>query len=329
MSQAAFARAVGRRIAGGRKSVPTSAFIRQPIMLLAIALLTGWARPSAPNSQEKPTPLSLAPGVKIERDIVYRSVGGVDLKLDVYLPPGKAPRPGAVYIHGGGWHGGDKRTGPDILDLPEVVARGYAVAAINYRHAPRYVFPAQIEDVRTAVRFVRAHAGEYGIDPGRIGVWGMSAGGHLASLLALSPAAAWPGDASENRDQSVAVQAVGDLCGPADLTAGDFTTRTSEIIHRVFGGNPDGLRSGSPTTYVTKNAPPFLIVHGDRDETMPLSQSQGFSQKLKAVGAPAELIVVKNATHVFEPSGGVMSPTRPEISRAVADFFDRHLKGKR
>jgi len=290
------------------------------ILVLTCSILVG--------QKEPPTPLALAPGVRIERDVVYRRVGGADLKLDLYLPPGEGLRPAALYIHGGGWHGGDKMTGPDILDLPAVVARGYVVAAINYRHAPRHTFPAQIEDARAAFSFLRARAADYRIDPERIGAWGMSAGGHLASLLALAPPGAWLGDAPGSPGRTIRVRAVVDMCGPADLAADDLTPRTAEIIGRVFGGYPDGLRLGSLVTHVTKDAPPFLIIHGDRDQTVPLSQSENFYRRLKAAGVEAKMITVRHATHVFEPSGGAMSPARAEISKAVADFFDRHLKGR-
>ncbi|MGE0133022.1 MAG: alpha/beta hydrolase fold domain-containing protein [Blastocatellales bacterium] len=297
-------------------------------LLITGSRMIGKVPATASMSRQKAFDIQIPVGAKVERDIPYRMIDGMSLKLDLYLPAhrGNQPRPLAVYIHGGGWHGGDKADGIDMFELPEMVARGYIVASVNYRHAPKYKFPTQIEDVRCAIRFLRAQAKDYRIDPRRVGVWGASAGGHLAALLGLTDGPASGGERLEYASESSRTQAVVDLYGPADLTARDFPQKTADILHRVFGKEREQLERGSPVSYVTKHAPPFLILHGDKDVSVPPSQSEELFRRLKAAGANVQFIKVKNAGHIFTPSGGEISPSRSEITRLVADFFDRTLK---
>jgi len=261
------------------------------------------------------------------RDVTYYTMDGVDLKMDVYLPysVGDAHRPLIVCVHGGGWIMGDKKEDAGISDVPELLSRGYVVASINYRLAPRGKFPAQIEDVKCAVRSLRANAATYHIDTDNIGALGSSAGGHLVSLLGVTNRSIGF-DTGQYLEESSRVQAVVDYFGPSDLTATDFVTGRCLALTPMFGlGNV--FKWASPVTYVSRDAPPFLIVHGDRDSVVPLSQSQRLYDSLTAAGVPATLVVVKNAAHDFVPIGGPINPTREEITRATADFFDKHLRG--
>ena len=257
------------------------------------------------------------------RDLTYADVGGKPLTLDLYLPPGPAPRPLVVWVHGGAWYEGSKE---HCLAAP-LADQGYAVASINYRLSQEAIFPAQIHDCKGAVRWLRAHAGEYGLDAGRVGAWGDSAGGHLVALLGTSgDSAELEGSVGGHLDQSSRVQAVCDWFGPTDML--QMSGRPSEIDHdapdsaeaRLFGGplheNPELVRLANPITYVTADTPPFLIVHGDRDPIVPLHQSELLAEALRAAGAPVTFLTVAGAGHGFDD---------PLYRRKAAEFFHATL----
>ena len=284
---------------------------------------------AATNAKRTPRDITSAPPVNatVQRDIPYATVDGVTLTLDLYSPKanGAAPRPLVVYVHGGGWRGGAKTTGSYIVDVTaDLVSRGYVMAAIDYRLAPAAKWPAFIYDVKTAIRFLRAHAAEYRLDPHRIGAWGGSAGGHLVSLLGTADASAGLEDAAGAPKTSSRVQAVVDLFGPADLVrmdrGGDGGARRAD----AFGTEPDVLRRASPITYVSKDDPPFLILQGDADRLVPVEQSRHFYEALRAAGVPATLIIVKGGAHGLNNPG--IAPTKPELVKTIGDFFDRHLR---
>lgn len=265
----------------------------------------------------------------VQRDITYSTIGDVPLKMDVYCCQDRnVPGPAVVYIHGGGWYSGDKARGAGQWDIPELVAHGYLVASVNYRLAPRYKFPSQIEDVKCAIRFLRANADAYGIDPRRIGVFGDSAGGHLAALAGVTDSTSGFGVWGGYHEQSDRVQAVVDMCGPSDLTL-IYQQNNSMHIEHVFGtADPSSpiIRQASPITHISVDDPPFLILHGDQDDEVRLEQSEILYRRLRASGVQSTLMVVNNGGHGFEPVGGVTSPTRKEITRHIVGFFDRQLK---
>ncbi len=260
----------------------------------------------------------------VKRDISYSTNGGVTLKLDIYQPakkPGQ-PAPAAVYVHGGGWRNGNKSSGAWVTDVTaELAGRGYVVVAVDYRLAPAHQWPAFIHDVKAAVRYVRAHAGEYNIDPDRIGAWGSSAGGHLVALLGTTDAEAKLEGEGGWADQSSRVQAVVDLFGPADLAK---SMRNEGRAIEVFGSKPDALDQASPIKYVSKDDPPFLILHGDADTLVPPEQSRLLHERLKAAGVPSTLVVVKNGGHGLRNAG--ILPTKREMVKMIGDFFDEHLR---
>jgi acetyl esterase/lipase len=280
----------------------------------------------APSSLPGPDPSKLG---TVEKDVTYGIAGNVSLKMDIYYPKtASVALPVAMYVHGGGWTGGDKAAGAGVNEIPEMIKRGYLVAAINYRLAPQYRFPAMIEDVKCAVRFLRAKASTFGLDPGSIGVWGGSAGGHLVALLGTTDAGAGMEGTDGYPNQSSRVQAVVDFFGPADLNI-FFQRYQGTLMKEVFGApdaNSDKLKVASPVTYISRDDPPFLIIHGDKDTVVPLSQSQILYDRMVAGGVTAVLVIVKNAGHGFVPAGGVISPSRSEITNTVADFFDKYLK---
>jgi acetyl esterase/lipase len=294
---------------------------------------TETARQQLPRSRQKELPA----GTKIERDIVYAQVGERKLLLDLYVPPkGSGPLPVVVWIHGGGWRSGSKGSGGPALPM---VARGYALVDVGYRLSGEAIFPAQVQDCKAAVRWVRANAATYGLDPDHIGAWGSSAGGHLVAFLGTA------GDAREfdteaNRDYSSRVQAVCDWFGPTDFLQMDkHSLEGSRLIHDA-ADSPESLLVGGPIqqepyrslakkadpiTYVTKDDPPFLIMHGDKDMLVPLHQSELLHDALGKAGVDAALHVVKGAGHGLQDG-----EERPgQLFETVAAFFDKHLKPPR
>ncbi len=287
-------------------------------------------------------PLDPAKLGAVERDVTYCTAGGVDLKMDVYYPNSLAGSadvaattgamgqvPAVLYVHGGGWTRGDKSDGAGAAAIPALRDAGFLVASINYRLAPEFRFPAQIEDVKCAVRYLRANADSYSLNPDRIGAWGGSAGGHLVSLLGVTDASAGLEGSGGYPDESSRVQAVVDMFGPADLSQ-EFEGGAigSTLGGRVFGATDRGseiLRAASPVTYISADDPPFLILHGDSDALVPVSQSQELYDRLTSAGIPARLVIVANAGHGFVPDGGDISPSRQELGRMIVEFFTQQL----
>lgn len=272
----------------------------------------------------------LPAGVKRISDIEYATVDDKSMLLDIYLPE-KAGQslPVVVWIHGGAWLSGNKNQCP----LASLAANGYAVVSINYRLSQVACFPAQIHDCKAAIRWIRTHARDYNLNPKRIGVAGASAGGHLVALLGTSgDVKTLEGDMGGNLKQSSRVQAVCDYCGPADFTRKDFVIlpgdKQPSLMEKAVGdliGGPwsqkkDVAAAASPITYVSKDDPPFLIVHGDADPLVPFKHSQVFYDKLKGLGVDVTLHVVKNGNH-----SAAVSPDTIKMANA---FFDKHLKTK-
>ena len=270
-------------------------------------------------------------GFRALRDLPYVENGHERQRLDLYVPnaptatdAGRAGRPLVFWLHGGGWETGTKQDCPAIA----LAARGYVVASVGYRLSSQAVYPAQIEDCKAAVRWLRAHAGEYGIDPARLGVWGASAGGHLAALLGTT-AGTRRFDVGANLDQSSAVQCVLDWFGPTDfLRWGDPPTEEildspHTAIARLLGGTVRAhealARSASPLYFVDENSAPFLIVHGDRDAIVPVQQSEALHAALQKAGVASTLKVLPGAEH-----GGPAFST-PENLGLMTAFFDGHL----
>lgn len=278
-------------------------------------------------------------GVKAHRDLAYIEAGHTRQKLDLYLPDRKegatavAPLPLLLWVHGGGWQSGD-----ESLCLPlrqGFVERGYAVASIGYRLSGDAPFPAQIQDVKAAVRWLRAHAKEYNLDPDRFGAWGSSAGGHLVTLLGTSGGVE-EFDKSDKPAGGVVsssrVQAVCDFYGPTDLvrmvqTPGyEGHARADAPEGKLLGGavleNRDKAARANPHTYLDKNDPPFLIIHGDSDPVVPLGLSKALFDDLKKVGVRVRFHTLRGASH------GGPGFSAPEITQMVTAFFDNNLKGK-
>ena len=294
-------------------AAPTQTTVSNPTETLALASAT----PAAD--------LSLLAG-SVAYDVTYcTSVEGVALKMDVYYPASlPAPAPAVVFIHGGGWSEGDKRQGAPLFT--SLLAFDYVVVSLNYRLAPQHPYPAQIEDVKCAIRHLRANAAAYAVDPARIGAMGTSAGAHLAALLGLTGAeAGW--DTGQYLEQSSQVAAVVDFFGPMDLTQ-PLPGIASALGTNVFGAtSPEDsvLVAASPVTYITPDDAPFLIIHGAADEFVPASQSQILYDRL-AAGVPAELVLVDNGRHAFIAENYPVQPSREALLLRIAEFFNEHLK---
>lgn len=257
-------------------------------------------------------------------DMTYCTLGGVDLKMDVYLPEDRSQlAPVVMYVHGGGWAAGDKRNGPSLAETAMLIQNGFAVFSVNYRLAPEFLFPAMIQDVKCAVRSIRAHAADFNINPDRIGVWGASAGGHLASLMGTADESAGF-DVGQYLEYSSRVQAVVDMFGPTDLTAPMTTDQQVALLTNAFPSNL--YAAGSPVTYVTPDDPPFLILHGDRDVLVPVEQAFILYNRLNEQSVPAKLVIVQNAGHGFSPVGGTPDPDPAQIPQMVLDFFNQYLR---
>jgi acetyl esterase/lipase len=287
-------------------------------------------------------------------DVPFATADGETLKLDFVAPAGPGPFPVVVCLHGGAWKAGSRKDlsrpalwadfgaagalpraeptlpvktrsdGPSLLDL--LAERGYAAASASYRLAPRHKFPAQIIDVATAVRFLRANAADFRIDPARVAACGFSAGGHLASLLALTA-----GRVPEFRgdlfpDQPDGVRAVVNFFGPADLTLYEESPGIEATALRpLFGGDPATrparYRQASPVNHVTRAAPPFLHLHGTVDVVVPMLHTQRLHDRLTAAGVPSELVKYRGKGHGwFGPELG------DSVTRASA-FLDKYVKG--
>lgn len=292
---------------------------------LTCILLLGWCSDSSLPAQ--------APAPQRHLDIEYASVDGLSLKLDLYTPGENvdAPRPLVVWIHGGAWRAGDKQRCPAV----RLVSRGYIVASINYRLSQQAIFPAQIYDCKAAIRWLRANAEMYHIDPARIGVWGSSAGGHLVALLGTSGGVSELSDPRlGNADQSSRVQAVCDFFGPTDLLQMDAHALAAAPFKHDAADSPESLLIGgpiqenrdkaaraNPISFVSKDDPPFLILHGDQDPLVPLHQSQLLADALQQVGVEHEFHTIEGYGHGF---GG-----NRDVNQLVDTFFDKILKPSR
>jgi acetyl esterase/lipase len=253
-------------------------------------------------------------------EVTYSILQGFrPLTLDLYQPQGKSdPRPVLVFIHGGNWVGGDSLHDSPFGDFPgllaSIAARGYVVASVNYRLAGEAHFPAAVLDVKTAIRFLRAHASDYNLDGTRFAAWGVSAGGHLASMVAVScgVSALEPPSAGDDKPPSDCVQAAIDWCGLIDLetiyTDFDKPVPDTSVEGAFLGCEPalcptEVAHNASPLTYVSAMSPPFLIQHGDADTTVSVKQSQELYDALKAQSVPAELVIYPGAAHMLAKPG--------------------------
>lgn len=277
------------------------------------------------------TALGQPAGIKADRNIPYVENGHHNQVLDIYLPesPSEKPLPLMIWIHGGAWMGGSQAN-PPVLYL---VKKGFAVASIQYRFSKDAIWPAQSYDCKAAIRFLRANAAKYYFDPDRFAVGGDSAGGHLAAFVGTS------GDAKEmegdlgNTNVSSRVQAVVDWFGPTDVTLMGEQSGPNSMIKHNDANSPESLllggpvqekkelaKTANPLTYIDKNDPPFLIMHGDNDQLVPLAQSKMLAKALIDAGVETTMKTIPGAGHE-DPKF-----RSPENQRLMEDFLRHALK---
>lgn len=244
-------------------------------------------------------------------------------QMDVYYPASGGPWPVFLYVHGGSWMEGDKAEGEGWRGLNE---QGFLVVSLNYRLAPIHKFPTMIEDLKCAVRYLRAHAGDYNLDPERFAALGASAGGHLVALLGVADdSAGW--DGGDYPDQSSRVQAVITIAGFFDFSQ-PIKGGVGTPIYSAFGALPGTdspkLIAASPVTYLTADDPPFLLFHGTRDNIAPPEQSTLMDEQLRAAGVPSTLVVVQGGDHGL--GGPEANPSPSQVYQMIVDFLNEHLK---
>lgn len=305
------------------------------------------------DTSSRPTTGSIVSAVKVIPDLVYTAPGGRPQLLDLYLPQGvNTALPVILWLHGGGWRIGDRHLAPDLARY--FAERGFAMASIDYRLSGEAIFPAQIHDVKAAIRWLRAGADRYGFDGDHIGVWGSSAGGHLAALAGLTGDGELEDEHHEHMDQSSAVQAVVDGYGPTDflqqdeqrdlegkpsddpesiqLPPGKRSADADSFEAQLLGAPilicPERVRAANPITYVKHGAPPFLILHGLSDTAVPAHQSVLLYEALAAQDNEVTLYLVQGLGHGFlnrnvfdkgEPRPVTVRSRKPGIAEQVTD----------
>lgn len=291
------------------------------VALLATAT-AGLSQPNIPDT------------LKVIDEVEYARMGNRALHLKIVTPkiPPVKLMPAVLWIHGGGWEAGRYQ---DNAAWP-LAARDYFTASIEYRLSGEASWPAQIEDCKLAVRWLRSNAARFHVDPNRIGVWGHSAGGHLAACLGTMEERAGY-DVGAHTNVSSRVQAVVNYAGPSDFSrgsAGLIGTKEGQdagILVKLFKGGykekAEVWKAASPVSWVSSNSTPMLIVHGDTDSLVPLEQAEVLAKALKRAGAKVELLVVKNGDHGMQPArhGVPADPPAEDIHRRVLRFFDEHL----
>ena len=282
---------------------------------LLLVLAAGQQSGAGPSSQN---------GVTVQENVAYATVKGTELHLDVYEPSdrGTQTRPAVVLLHGGGWTGFDKST---MRGMGQFLARsGFVAFAVDYRllHGDENRWPAQLDDVQRAVRWVRANAAKYGVNAEHIGAFGHSAGAQLAALLGME-------DTRDNSDPALAkyssrVQAVVDVSGPTDFTTmkdPEGVAFLASFLGAEYAKHPEIWQDASPAFHVSKKDAPFLIVHGTKDESVPIEQAQELYDKLHAVGVPVTLLKVDDV-HTFENQ-----ENKRKMAIEARDFLFRYLAG--
>ena len=273
-------------------------------------------------------------GITLEGDIVFGNADGYELKLDIaYANNPDSLVPAIVHIHGGAWRNGRKSMDRAL----HFTRAGFVGVSINYRLSGVANFPAGVYDCKRAIRWVRANAEKYGIDPSRIGIVGESAGGHLVALLGTSGGDRYLEGYEGDLEQSSTVQSVVNHYGPVDFSRmedapGRMRHLTPDSPESLWFGRPvlevpDLLRMANPITYIDANDPPMLLIHGENDGIVIVQQSEYLFEALQQAGVESEFVRVKNADHGYPPNpkGATVSPSREEIFAREIEWFKRTL----
>jgi len=261
-----------------------------------------------------------------QADIEYAKVGELSLKLDLHRPQTENP-PLIVYVHGGGWRAGSKQDVP----IGKLLDKGFAIASVDYRLSPQAAFPAQVHDIKAAIRFLRANAGVFHINTSKIAIIGSSAGGHLAALVGVTNGnKELEGKVGEHLDQSSDVQVIVSYYGASNLETILSQSTPKGLEYRIpalkllLGDTPDKkpelAKLASPVAHLDKKDPPLLLIHGDADPQMPPQQSQELAKAYEALGLPVTLIVMPGSKH------GGKEFYDDERTAIVAKFLDKVLR---
>ncbi len=311
------------------------------LLTLAFALPILLLHVSFPLQEEENTsisPFASSPQVEVRGDISFLTSARTE-KLDLYVPKSRKAgekSPAVLLIHGGGWKEGDKRQAREIEFGVTLAKNGFVAASINYALRSDGKFPLNLQDCKNGIRYLRAHADELGIDPDRISVMGGSAGGHLALLVAytadqsnLAPSQPYPGVSDK-------VSSVVDFYGISNLATRKETDPSGKPIkiepldsttQSIFGSTPQDWKKASPVTYVKRDVPPTLILHGKKDTTVDSDQSQELADALKKTGATYEIIWLPNAPHSFSFQHAVPKSKKPlekDVGPAVLSFLKKY-----
>ncbi|HYC32208.1 MAG TPA: alpha/beta hydrolase, partial [Gemmatimonadales bacterium] len=260
----------------------------------------------------------------------YCTMGDLVERMDVHVPSADVPRPlpVAVHIHGGGWVSGSRTRGVWFVPIRDrLLSEGFLVVSVDYRLAPAQKWPAQLQDVKCAIRHLRANASLYGLDPDRIGVVGSSAGGQLAALLGTTDPVPGIDDVGDFRGVSSRAQAVVALSAITDFTA---TDELRDDYSRVFPTWPDPaspeMIEASPLTHVSGDDSPFFFVVGDDDTLVLPAQSARMNQRLVGAGVASTLVRIANADHGLSPTSGALDPSMEEVLDRMAGFLRQRLR---
>lgn len=261
-------------------------------------------------------PLQIPANVEVRRDVVYTKIGARELHLDLYLPKsGSGSFPAVVYVHGGGWSGGNKSA--FSRQAAHMAAKGFVGACVEYRLSGEAQYPAALDDVKAAIRWMRANAATYRVRPDRIGAAGGSAGGHLVALAGVT------GSGDEAVQAVAAFNPAVDFLDFGKRAAANAQNSVSKFLGKSFAEDPKLWESASPLARVHKKAPPFLFLHGTADPTVPYKQSTDMQAALKKAGVKAELFSAPEAVHGFFNRPPWFEPT---LRRMEQFFFETLAK---
>ena len=265
------------------------------------------------------------PRTPTQDSIVYGTASGQPLTLDYYAPRGAGPHPIAIIIHGGGYTGGTSKNGSEAYCADFLAPAGYAVFSINYRLAPQFPYPANVEDTERAVRFIRHNASRWNADGARIALVGGSAGGFLSNMVGLLNAPGIPQAADDVDRESAAVQAVVTLFAQSSFATVPLNESTHALLDSLIAkvGKEAALRQASPITYVSRQAPPFLQILGDHDEYIPLAEATRLDEALKHDGVSSQIIVIAGGKHAT--GSWYKVPGVPDWERQMTEWLNLQL----
>jgi acetyl esterase len=286
-----------------------------PILLLGAALLSFNTTAQSPSQVRTPT----------EDGLTYGVADGQKLTMDYYAPKGKGPHPIAIIIHGGGYHGGDSKSGSEAYVADFLAPAGYAVFSVNYRLAPQYPYPYMVQDVQRAVRYIRHNAAKWDAEPEEIALVGGSAGGFLSNMVGLLNAPGDPGASDPVDRESAGAQAVVSLYAQSSFEYVPLNADVHRLLDPLIAqkGEHEAIREASPITYARKDDPPFLEILGDQDEYIPFSEATNLKAALEKVGVRCDIIRIPGGNH--GTGGWNKLPGVPDWEREMTDWLNARL----